>query len=68
MKPLNASEVERHLRAAGYVFLRMRGSHAIWQHPDTGHSVPVPHHGTAPIAQGTLISIFNACGIPKPRR
>ncbi|MBQ1345176.1 MAG: type II toxin-antitoxin system HicA family toxin [Kiritimatiellae bacterium] len=46
----------------------MRGSHAIWQHPGTGHAVPVPHHGTAPIAQGTLISIFNACGIPKPRR
>ena len=68
MKPLNAGEVERYLRAAGYVFLRMRGSHAIWQHPGTGHAVPVPHHGTAPIAQGTLISISNACGIQKPRR
>jgi len=68
MKPLNAKAAERHLRAAGYVFLRMRGSHAIWQNPETGHSVPVPHHGNAPIAQGTLISIFNACGIPKPER
>lgn len=68
MKPLNASQVEEYLRAAGYVFVRMRGSHAIWRHPETGHSVPVPHHGTAPIAQGTLNSIFNACGIPKPMR
>jgi len=68
MKPLNASETERYLRAAGYVFLRMRGSHAIWQNPFTGHSVPVPHHGSAPIAQGTLLSIFRACGITPPRR
>ena len=68
MKPLTAKQVERYLRAAGYVFLRMRGSHAIWQHPLTGHSVPVPHHGNSPIAQGTLNSIFNACGIPKPPR
>ncbi len=68
MKPLNASEVEGDLRTAGYVFVRMRGSHAIWRHPLTGHSVAVPHHGKAPIAQGTLKSIFNACQIAKPKR
>ena len=68
MKPLNASDTERYLRSAGYVFVRMRGSHAIWRHPATGHSVAVPHHGSAPIAQGTLISIFNSCGIAKPQR
>ena len=68
MKPLNASEVEGYLRSAGYVFVRMRGSHAIWRHPVTGHSVAVPHHGKAPIAQGTLNSIFNACQIAKPKR
>ena len=68
MKPLNFSETERYLRDAGYVFIRMRGSHAIWRNPLTGHSVPVPHHGNGPISQGTLNSIFNACGIPKPQR
>ncbi len=68
MKPMNAAAVERHLRAAGYDFIRMHGSHAIWRNPDTGHSVAVPHHGSGPIAQGTLISIFNACGIQKPKR
>jgi len=68
MKPLTAKEAERYLRRAGYVFLRMRGSHAIWQNPTSGHSVPVPHHGNAPIAQGTLLSIFRACGIDKPQR
>ena len=68
MKPLNAAATERHLRAAGYVFVRMRGSHAIWRNPATGHSVAVPHHGSGPIAQGTLVAIFNACGLQTPYR
>ena len=68
MKPLNAAQTERCLRTAGYEFVRMRESHAIWRNPATGHSVAVPHHGSGPIAQGTLITIFNACGMPKPAR
>jgi len=68
MKPLTASEVERILRANGYVFARIKGSHFIWKNQAKEHVVPVPHHGNEPIPQGTLNSIFNACGIEKPKR
>lgn len=68
MKPLTAREVERYLKAAGYVYDHTDGSHFIWRNDAKGHSVPVPHHGNKPLKQGTLIGIFNACGIEKPRR
>ena len=68
MKPLTAREVERYLRAAGYTHSRTEGSHHVWTNSVTGHAVAVPHHGNRPLKQGTLISIFNACGIEKPRR
>lgn len=68
MKPLTAKEVERHLKAAGYVYDHTDGSHFIWRNDSTGHAVPVPNHGNRPLKQGTLIAIFNACGIDKPRR
>ena len=68
MKPLTASEVERILKENGYVFARIKGSHFIWKNTARGHAVPVPHHGNAPIPQGTLNSIFRACGIEGPRR
>ena len=68
MKPLTATEVERLLMANGYVLHRICGSHYIWKNVERKHSVPVPHHGNAPLRQGTLQSIFNATGIPKPQR
>ena len=68
MKPLTAKETEDYLRRGGYVLDHIRGSHYIWIHPQTGRSVPVPHHGNHVIPQGTLQSIFNGAGIPKPQR
>lgn len=68
MKPLTAWEVERYLKAAGYVYDHAEGSHFVWKNRDTGHAVPVPHHGNKPLKQGTLNAIFSACGIEKPRR
>ena len=68
MKPLTAREVEEILSANGYVFRRMRGSHAIWYNAETRHAVPVPHHGSSTIPEGTLQSIFNSAHLPKPRR
>lgn len=68
MKPLTASEVEAILAANGYVFRRMKGSHAIWYSEAARHAVPVPHHGNAKIPQGTLQSIFNGAHLPKPQR
>jgi predicted RNA binding protein YcfA (HicA-like mRNA interferase family) len=68
MKPLTPKEVERYLLSHGYTFDHARGSHRIWINEATGHSVPVPAHGNKPLKQGTLIAIFNACGIEKPQR
>ena len=68
MKPLTPREVERALEASGYADHHSTGSHRIWKNAATGHAVPVPRHGSRPMKQGTLIGIFNACGIPKPRR
>ncbi|MBR2921519.1 MAG: type II toxin-antitoxin system HicA family toxin [Kiritimatiellae bacterium] len=68
MKPLTAKEVEQHLLAHGYEYDHTRGSHRIWINGLTGHSVPVPHHGNKPLKQGTLIAIFNACKMEKPKR
>ena len=68
MKPLTAKEVEGHLLAHGYQYDHTTGSHRIWINPMTGHSVPVPMHGNRKLKQGTLIGIFNACNMPKPKR
>ena len=68
MKPMTANEVERILKANGYVFARIKGSHFIWKNVENGHAVPVPHHGNSLIPQGTLNAIFRACGIEAPKR
>lgn len=68
MKPLTAKEVEAHLVKAGYTLARIEGSHFIWKNADTGHAIPIPHHGNRPLRQGLLNSIFRACGIEKPQR
>ena len=68
MKPLTPREVEEYLKRAGYVHDHTEGSHYIWKNETKGHSVPVPHHGNKPLKQGTLLGIFRACGIEKPKR
>lgn len=68
MKPLTAKEVARILKDHGYVLDHYTGSHGIWIKLENGHSVSIPRHGNKALKQGTLIAIFNACHIPKPRR
>lgn len=59
----------RRVRAVhGYVLHRICGSHFIRKNPAKNHAVPVPHHGNAPLKQGTLNTIFNSTGIQKPQR
>ena len=41
MKPLTAKQVEEILSANGYVFRRLRGSHAIWYNSVTRHAMNV---------------------------
>jgi len=47
----------RVLESLGFAYVRTKGSHAIYRHPD-GRAVVVPQHGT--IKRGTLASILRA--------
>lgn len=45
---------------AGFVHVRTKGSHAVYQHPN-GRVTVVPHHPT--VKRGTLASILRQAGI-----
>ena len=68
MKPMNARQVEAHLRAHGFIRSHGVGSHRGWFNPVTNRYVVVPHNGNRTLPQGTLNAIFNQAGIPKPPR
>ena len=54
---ITARELIRSLELAGFVFRRQRGSHQIYQNPQTGKRVSVPvHSGDFP--KGTLRQIL----------
>lgn len=47
--------VTRALEAAGFIYVRTKGSHVVYRHPN-GRVVVIPQHGT--IKRGTLGSIL----------
>ena len=55
--PLSSRKVIRALERLGFHFVRQRGSHASYQHPD-GRIVTVPIHPTRDVARGTLREII----------
>ena len=67
MKPLTYRQVAEILRANGFRPVKSVGSHFKWRN-DAGCSIPVPNHGTRPLKQGTLLSIFRLAGIKPPTR
>lgn len=48
------------LTKAGFVHVRTKGSHAVYQHPN-GRVVVVPQHAT--VKRGTLASILRQAGL-----
>jgi predicted RNA binding protein YcfA (HicA-like mRNA interferase family) len=48
------------VESLGFAYVRTKGSHAVYRHPD-GRAVVIPHHGT--IKRGTLASILRQAGI-----
>ncbi|MEV0895546.1 type II toxin-antitoxin system HicA family toxin [Actinoplanes sp. NPDC049802] len=48
------------LTKAGFVHMRTKGSHAVYQHPN-GRVVVVPQHST--VKRGTLASILRQAGL-----
>ena len=51
------------LERAGFVFDRQKGSHMVYYHPETSHSVVVPRHRT--IKMGTLREILREANLSR---
>ena len=58
---MNGKQVLQQLKAAGWIVVRIKGSHHM-VHKD-GQMCPVPVHGTADIASGTLAKIARITGV-----
>lgn len=60
---LSWREVVRALEKGGFVFDRQRGSHMVYYHPRTNHTVIVPRHSE--IREGTLREIVRETGLTR---
>ena len=60
---LRPREVIAALERAGYVVVRVKGSHYQLHNPTTGRRVTVPFHGRD-LSRATLVSILTQAGIP----
>ena len=57
---LKAREVMRALEKAGFVLIRSKGSHRVFQHPtDAARRTVVADHGAKDIPRGTLRDIVD---------
>jgi len=64
MKTLNADDVIRKLRRAGFLLDRQaKGSHQIWLNPSTGKRVVVAYHASRDIPKKTLGKIIKQSGL-----
>jgi len=65
MPPLpivNAKQLIKFLLSKGFVFVRQRGSHQRYKHPD-GRAITVPVHGKTSLKRGLLNGILNELNI-----
>jgi predicted RNA binding protein YcfA (HicA-like mRNA interferase family) len=60
---MNAREILKALKAAGWIELRSKGSHVQLKHPARPGLVTVPVHGSRDVKLGTLISIERQSGL-----
>jgi len=61
---LTPQKVIRILGKKGFVLSRVRGSHHLFYHPETGRRVVVPLHGRD-LPRGTLLQILKQAGIDR---
>ena len=55
-------EIEKRIKADGWVYDHSRGSHYYYKHPTKKGTVTIPHHD-GDIPKGTLNSIFKQAGL-----
>ncbi len=63
MKPVSGKRMCRLLEQRGWQLDRIKGSHHIYRHPETGQIVSVPVHGNADLKPGTQRNIMRIAGI-----
>ncbi len=63
MKHLTAKEIEKMIVLRGWIFGRMRGSHAQYDHPNIPGHITIPFHGNRPLPDGTQRGIMRQAGI-----
>lgn len=54
---LDAIQLSKILKKLGFKFIRQRGSHMFFRHPD-GKTTVVPHHSKEKIGPGLLLKII----------
>jgi predicted RNA binding protein YcfA (HicA-like mRNA interferase family) len=60
LSDLPVRKVTRVLESLGFAYVRTKGSHAVYRHPD-GRAAVIPQHGT--VKRGTLASIVRQAGL-----
>ncbi len=60
LSDLPVRKVTRVIKSLGFTYIRTKGSHAVYRHPD-GRAVVIPQHGI--VKRGTLASILRQAGI-----
>ena len=63
MPSLSWQQVVGALERVGFVFDRQKGSHMVYYHPDTNHTVVVPRHRI--IKVGTLREILREANLSR---
>ena len=62
---LTGADLTRLVEKQGFVFVRSRGSHHIFRHPESGRRVTIPVHSGKIIPPGTLLNILREAGISR---
>jgi len=60
---ISAKELIKFLTSLGFVFIRQKGSHQRYKHPD-GRAITIPVHGKDTLKRGLLNGILNELNIP----
>ena len=63
MRFMNGKQAIAKLKEAGWVLVRIEGSHHIMQKTGVLRSVPVPVHGTKDLSMGLLAAIQRQSGV-----
>jgi len=60
---LGTREVMRRLTRAGFLLVKIKGSHHIFLHPATGRTTSVPLHGGKTVGRNLLAKIIKQAGL-----